>query len=184
MEKKFKEIVGITFDEFYKEHKQSLYMFLKGKNYGNSVDIEYIVDEAFVNVLKAIHQHDPEKASLKTWLFNIGWNILRREYKKKRITLSYREELYDCDIKVLDDYYTEYDYSIDEEFGALISYLNNQPDDVIKRIVYMRYAGIKLQDIADELNLSVNAVKHKLYTGLKNKIKKNERINKKSRKDI
>jgi RNA polymerase sigma factor (sigma-70 family) len=60
---------------------------------GNAADADDMVQEAFVQVLKALHRYRPE-ARFSTWLYTIATNAWRDELRRRAREASVRREKY------------------------------------------------------------------------------------------
>jgi RNA polymerase sigma-70 factor (ECF subfamily) len=65
----------------------------------NEQDAEDIVQESFVYGFKNLHRYDPEKASLKTWLYTIAVSRCRNTYRRKRFVTVDISQLLGLELK-------------------------------------------------------------------------------------
>jgi RNA polymerase sigma factor (sigma-70 family) len=61
-------------DALYHRYSRKLYVFCQHTTRSGPGDAEDLVQDVFVRVIKAAHTFDPQRASLRTWLFRIARN--------------------------------------------------------------------------------------------------------------
>ena len=73
----------MNFEKIYQEeHKNVLGFLIKKTN--NVIEAEELANDVFIRVYKHLHNYDPEKSSIRTWVFNISNNILIDYYRKRK----------------------------------------------------------------------------------------------------
>lgn len=79
-------------DALYQRYARKLYVFCQHSTRSGPGDTEDLVQDIFVRVIKAAHTFDPQKASLRTWLFRIARNrcidLIRRRGLIRFIPIS------------------------------------------------------------------------------------------------
>ncbi|MEM7031774.1 MAG: sigma-70 family RNA polymerase sigma factor [Chloroflexota bacterium] len=74
----------IVFDQLYDQHAQTLYR-LGWSMLQDEQAAEDVVQEVFLRAYKARKRFDPAKASLGTWLYQIGLNYCRSQLRRKQV---------------------------------------------------------------------------------------------------
>lgn len=160
MEKKFKEVTGIDFTQFYKEQKTKLLYFVQRRT-GHDDDICYkLVNDTFLKFLTEIDNYDPKKSSPATWLHNTAnlmcmthWTINKNKPKTtdvdEEFNISYQET---PDENIL-------------EKEKLIKLLNNwdkwQEDLKHKEPFLLRVIeGLTYDEISERLGMKLSDVKN------------------------
>jgi RNA polymerase sigma factor (sigma-70 family) len=172
---KFEQITGNNFNIFYEKEKLKLINFLLKRN--SKYDIEGIVDTAFTKLYNNINKYDDTKGSLNTYLYTIAKNELFLIWKKDKIetlSLDYFQEEYGYDLR---DDSEKYDISIDLEFEAQKSKINDSEYEELK----LRLKGLSYKEISDKLNININTIKSRIKwqkkyikNGKKEKLSKKE----------
>jgi RNA polymerase sigma-70 factor (ECF subfamily) len=152
-----------AFDVLYKKYSKRLYKFaysiLK-----SSEESENIVQDVFLNLWE--HRNNVEKnSSIKYYVFTIAYNSAISILRKKASESQFIEYL-----KSLQDLNQE-PVNIEIEYNELTDKLNNIINHLPERQkeVYLLHKseGLKYQEIADRLNISVNTVENHMSRALK-----------------
>jgi len=169
LEKKFEEVVGINFNEYYKKNYKKITHTLKG--YTNSPYIDDIINDAFLKILKNIYQFDSEKSSFTTWSTTIMINQSKYNYSKESKMI--KEELFDHVLIVPD---INYDDNIDEDYYKMLKLIDELPHK-LKYIIEEKYLKKReYQDISKETGINISTLKNrstKAKNILINKLKNN-----------
>lgn len=82
-ELRFKEATGQDFQSFYRKYRPKLVYWLT--HYTRDVDrAEDLASDAFIQGLEKIHTYDREKSQIHTWVYKIGENIAKKEWKERQ----------------------------------------------------------------------------------------------------
>lgn len=164
----FKEKTGLSFNNFYLENKLKIYNYLKSIN--NNYDLEDIVDESFILLLKYIKNFDSKKSKVTTYLMTIARNELFKNLKSK----SKLNTIDISDDSIMDyfnntnfDSNDKYDYDTDEKFKLIESEINDYDNEIVKLWFY----GDTLKKIVEKTKIDLSNVKTIIYS-FKNKIRK------------
>lgn len=132
----------------YEKYYRLAYSYAK-----NESDALDIVQESAYKVLKDIKKLK-DQSLLSTWIYRIVINtsidFLR---KRNNETVS----IYDLEIPHEDQYQ-------DDDPKEMIAFLNEEERTIV---ILKFFEDLKLEEIADALNMNVNTVKTKLYRALK-----------------
>ena len=82
-EKKFENVTGLKFQDFYKDQKPKLTWYLSKwtKDLENAEDF---AEEAFMKALTSIESYNGAKAQVHTWLYTIATNFVKKDYQEKQ----------------------------------------------------------------------------------------------------
>ncbi len=161
MEKKLFENVceEQIYSQLYQRHASDLHDFIYYK-YGNKVNAEDKVHEAFLKLWQNCSNVPPEKA--KSYLFTVANNLVLNELKHQKVVLKYQQLPQNKDT-----HKTPHSVMVEEEYlKRYQEALNKLPEG--QRIAFMlnRVEGKKHQEIADMLQISRKAVEKRIYTAL------------------
>jgi RNA polymerase sigma-70 factor (ECF subfamily) len=85
--KNFEIITGYNFDSFYNKYRPKLIWYLT-KYTKDQEKASDFADDAFTQALTKINNYDKDKSQIHTWIYKIGENLVKKEYKdRKRINL-------------------------------------------------------------------------------------------------
>lgn len=154
----------------------ALYEEFGGKIYKSAIfltdsreEAEDIVQETFMRAYRSIHKFNG-RSTLYTWLYriflNVTHNLRRKKYIHERFLSKYRIEQRTDSIE---DPINDLDK--DTFTQSLRDALKRQKLKHREIIVLRFFEDLKLQEIAERLNISIGTVKSRLHIALK-KIKK------------
>jgi len=145
----------------------------------NKQDTEDLVQDVYVKSVKNLHTFQPQKASLKTWVFTIGLNAAKN--KLKQLNRWGENDLTIC---------KEYNTAKPERFQNTINVFHSTPDAVFEMKEHLDYCftcisktldlnqqiclllkevyGFKQKEIMDMTELSEGKVKHGIVDARKN----------------
>lgn len=150
-----------VFSEIYNEYIQKLTDFLYYK-YGAEQDHFDIAQEAFVKLWQNCGNVTPEKA--KGFLFTVANNTMLNELKHRKVVLKHQQQA--PDERNIEDpqFLLEKKQYLKKYEMALATLSENQ------RVVFMlnRIDGKSHQEIADMLDISIRAVRKRLYSAVEN----------------
>lgn len=131
------------------------YVFYKLLNRENTEDV---VSQVFMKVCSHLSGFDPERASLRTWIFRITDNALIDFYRRQRPGVSFDNEENGLD-RVLSVHFDEqYDRQIAPLRQAVLSALRQLPERDRTFIYYKYYLNITNREIARQMNMNENTV--------------------------
>ena len=128
--------------------------------YGKSLSQDFVHD-TFLKVLEKIHTFNPEKSTLKTWIFNICKNLIidnsrsnMNKFNSKLVSIDAAND--DFDLIVVPDKTRKSDKSI---YNGIIQTINGLKE-TYKSVAMLRFVHQKqLNEIAEELGMPINTVK-------------------------
>ena len=152
-----------AFDILYKKYCKRLYKF------GNSilksqVDTENLIQDVFLNLWEN-RQKVEKDSSIKSYVFTITYNsaisIIRKKARESEF-VEYLKSLQDINVEPV---------NVELEYNEL----TNKLDEIIKELpqrqkeVYLlhRVEGLKYNEIAERLNISVNTIENHMSRALK-----------------
>ena len=140
------------------------------KRVKNRSDAEEIVQDAFLEASKQLKKlRDAEK--FLNWMFSIAEQRVAAWYRKNQTRIEF-EPISDVSEQTLYDIAVTAD-QLDEERtidDALLEYILGLVDalqEPERRMFLLQLDGFSYEEISDELSISVDAVKHKLYRARK-----------------
>jgi len=123
---------------------------------------EEIVQDAFVKAWKYRESFDPEKASLKSWLFVITINTLRDHFRKNK---NRKEgELHE---NISDSTDIKGDYETDEKVDFVFSQIRHLGERDQNLIVLHYREDLSIEEIAEILKMKYSATKTAIHRAMK-----------------
>jgi len=83
LEKNFEKITGLQFDTFYHKYRPKLVWYLT-KFTKDQEKSEDFADDAFTQALLKIDNYNKEKSQVHTWLYKIGQNMVKKDFKDRK----------------------------------------------------------------------------------------------------
>ena len=131
------------------------YVFYKLLHKANTEDV---VSQVFMKVCRHLHSFDPEKASLKTWIFRIANNTLTDFYRKQKPTVSYSHD----ETGLENVLHIHFDQQYEQECAPTRQIVLNALKQLSERdrsFVYMKYfLNITNREIARRMNMNESTV--------------------------
>lgn len=144
------------FSNFYEETYQSFFLFLI--YHAPFLDhVEDILQDSYVKVYDISKRK--KILNQKAYLYKIGWNLLKREFKLKK-ECEFLDEVH-ASIRNLEE---EIDVKITLE--ELWNFLKDK-DILVQKCIYFYYLGMSIEEIACTLTLKSSTVKNYLYRTFK-----------------
>ncbi len=139
-----------TFEEFYEQYYSGAVYYVTGK-LGHREDAEDLVSEAFAYCYSHFGDYDPEKSSLRTWLYVVIHSRLKNYYRdrKQLVDISELEN-------VLPDEMSDVEQSVcvEDIRKAMEIALRALPERERRIIVLKYYMNKTSAEIADALGMS------------------------------
>lgn len=137
--------------DLYGELQPKLYSFFYMKT-GNKEIAEDLTQEVFYEALKS-YETFKNTSSLKTWIFSIANNLLKKHYRKNKYTRSLEDKL----IQVNHTHESLEDAVIDKDNRLHLLKAINTLDELTKEIVLLRiYGELSFKEIGHTLNKTEN----------------------------
>jgi RNA polymerase sigma-70 factor, ECF subfamily len=114
-----------------------------------------LLQEIFVKIHLKLHLLKDEK-KLENWVFQIAYNQLNDYYKSNKKTLEYAVDEVDLQPNTEDKNHFE---------SCLLPFIENLPEKYRESIVMSDMQGIKIKDIAHQLNISESGIKSRIQRG-------------------
>lgn len=83
LSKKFKEVTGMDFENFYSLYKPKLIWYLTKYTKDQDISADF-ADDAFVQALLKIDNYNAEKSQIHTWVYKIAENLVKKDHKDKQ----------------------------------------------------------------------------------------------------
>ena len=160
-----------SFEELYLRHKKPVYNYIV--RYTNSPDeSEEVFQEVFIKLHRAAPSYVPT-AKFTTWLYTIVRNLCIDHHRKKiiRPTISMDETYEDGSTSLRDRLASEdpaqdalnSDLEISKILEEALTHINEDQREVF---LLREKSGLKFEEIAETLNVSVNTVKSRMRYAL------------------
>jgi len=135
----------------YEEIQPKIYAFFYIKTSNKELS-EDLTQEVFYESLKSFNSFK-NNSSIKTWMFSIANNLLKKHYRKKHYDGLLETKLF-FDTSSYES--TEDEFIKKDEKSTLMESINNL-DDNVKEIVLLRiYGELSFSDIGNIINKSEN----------------------------
>ena len=167
---------SLSMEEVYNTYFSAVYnyVFYKLLHKANAEDI---VSQVFMKVCRHLDRFDPEKASLKTWIFRITDNTLTDFYRRQKPTVSYSHD----ETGLENVLHIHFDQQYDQECAPLrqtvLNALRQLPERDRMFIYYKYFENTTNREIARRMGMNENTVsaalsraRQKLKTILKDEI--------------
>lgn len=157
-------------EELFNNHSsmvyRTAYFLTKSK-----VMADDITQETFIRIIKKFHLFDQTKA-IEPWIYRMTVNITRNMIRKQKI-----KKLFGIHYDVLTENEVEQSILQNEMEDQLWIEINLLPQKSKEVIVLHYYLELKLDEVADSLNIPIGTCKSRLnyaLTKLRNRLSKNE----------
>lgn len=162
------QITKKDFEKIYQETYQHTLRFIIVKC-NNIEDVNDILQDTYMELLKVIKKKKAlEIEHINSYIMGIANNIIKRYYHKKKkdnIVSYYAENNQNSEAE--DSFDLEQDIMTKENVKEVWKYVKNK-DLTTTKIFYLYFAmGLKISEIAKELELTESNVKNKIYRTLK-----------------
>jgi RNA polymerase sigma-70 factor (ECF subfamily) len=161
--KKLKQGNVNAFDDLFKKYSPRLYNFSL-KYLKSDEEAEEIIQEVFLYIWEKRDGLKPE-SSFNAYLFTIAHNIIKKHFIKKAKDNAFKDDLIYEFLKPEDNLDKTIDYKfLLEEVEKIIDSLPLRRKEIfIKR----KYYGLRVKQIAEDLNISPNTVENQLAAAQK-----------------
>ncbi len=161
--KNFKEGDAAAFDAIYHQYNKKLYHFAFGLLKDQDIAGE-VVQEVFVNLWEKRSQVDIS-LNFENYIFTITYNSIRKYFRKKLIEVKVKDYLLNNSHEIIDNADNTVIYN--ELLEIANKTIERLPPK--RKIVYKlsRQEGLKINEIASELNITVRTAENHLFKALK-----------------
>ncbi|MDG5788392.1 RNA polymerase sigma factor [Evansella sp. AB-P1] len=153
-----------AFEAFVHRYHSSLLGFLL-RTVKDPTKAEDFTQETFIRLMKQVKRDEVPK-QIKPWMYRVALNLCRDYWRSSR----YRSERYDLesipDLTDTNSSVVEI-YEKLEDRKQIIAALEQLSEDQRHIIILRFYQELKLQEIAEALEMPLSTVKTNLYKGLK-----------------
>lgn len=170
-ETKFHEKTGIEFNKFYHEQKPKLVYHLM-KLINDKEIAEDFAEETFIVSLQKLDQYDKKRSKIQTWMYKIGMNLVRKDYKdNNKLPLVSIEKTTKNDLKIIniltDDNTSELETKAENKKRAKLSksIIKKLPDKYSEIMHLREIEKWKYKDIAKHLNIPLGTLKCRIKKG-------------------
>jgi RNA polymerase sigma-70 factor (family 1) len=151
----------LAFNTLYKEYSGRLYLFALGYLKSEAA-AEELVQEVFTIIWEK-HATLKEELSIKSLLFTIAFNIIRKHFRTKTYLSQYLKTGTSSDL----DMQTTQKISYNSLYQYLTQIVNQLPRRRKEIFVKSRFEGLSVKEIANELKISHKTVENQLTDALK-----------------
>jgi len=153
----------LAFDILYKKYSTRIYQFANSI-LKSSEDSENILQDVFLNLWKN-RLHVEKNSSIKYYIFTIAYNSSISVIRKKAKESEFFEHLRTMQENNQQPVNLELEYNeLSENLNEIINKLPQRQKEVY---LLHKEEGLKYQEIADQLNISVNTVENHMSRALK-----------------
>ena len=158
------------FEQIYRQTYNKLIRYIVVKC-NNIDDINDILQETYIELLKKIRkQKNLETENINNFIYGIANNIIKRHFHKKKlekVVYLYSNDEEDTPLDIEDTFDLEQDFITKENVDKVWQYINTK-DLLTTKVIYLYFIlGLKISDVANELNISESNAKNKIYRTLK-----------------
>ena len=150
----------IGFEEIYRDYSKSMFLYAISL-LTSEEEAEDVIQEVFVNFWKDDTYHKVKSEVTKTYLFRSVKNnclnrLTKKDVLKDRLDLLYGD--------VAEEEMMTWNDELIQEIETEISNMPEQTREIIQGVFFQ---GLKYQEVADQLGISINTVKTLLKNGMK-----------------
>jgi RNA polymerase sigma-70 factor (ECF subfamily) len=159
-----------AFDALFERYKDYVYRvaFFITRNSG---DAEEVVQDAFIDVLRALPRYDTAgPARFETWLYRVTVNRCRSRYRRKRLPSADWDDVVEQVDRIVNGHpnHQPEGSTISRERRAKLWGAVDALPDAHREVVVLRYqAGLSYEEIAQAMDINVGTVKSRLYNAHK-----------------
>lgn len=158
------------FEQIYRQTYNMLIRYIVVKC-NNIDDINDILQETYMELLKKIRKRkNLEIENINNFIYGIANNIIKRHFHKKKlekIVYLYSNDEEDTPLDIEDTFDLEQDFITKENVDRVWQYINTK-DLLTTKVIYLYFIlGLKISDVANELNISESNAKNRIYRTLK-----------------
>lgn len=124
----------------------------------HKANTEDVVSQVFMKVCGHLNRFDPEKASLKTWIFRITNNTLTDFYRRQKPVVSYNGDESGLENVLFVHFDEQYDQFCAPQRQAVLEALKQLPERDRCFIYYKYYLNISNREIARRMGMNENTV--------------------------
>ena len=151
----------LAFNTLYKAYSGRLYRFANGY-LKSEAEAEELVQEVFTIIWEK-RATLKEELSLKSFLFTIAFNIIRKHFRKRLSLLNYLKSGLNSDL----DMQTSQKITHDSLFQFISRLVNLLPQKRKEIFIKSRFEGLTIKEISEDLNISHKTVENQLTDALK-----------------
>jgi RNA polymerase sigma-70 factor (ECF subfamily) len=159
-----------AFDALFDRYKDYVYRvaFFIARNSG---DAEEVVQETFIDVLRALPRYDAAgPARFETWLYRVTVNRCRSRFRRKRLPSADWDGMVERIERVANSHpnHDPEGATISREQKAALWQAVDGLPEAHREVVLLRYqAGLSYEEIAQALDINIGTVKSRLYNAHK-----------------
>ena len=158
------------FEQIYRQTYNMLIRYIVVKC-NNIDDINDILQETYIELLKKNRkQKNLETENINNFIYGIANNIIKRHFHKKKlekVVYLYSNDEENTPLDIEDTFDLEQDFITKENVDKVWQYINTK-DLLTTKVIYLYFIlGLKISDVANELNISESNAKNKIYRTLK-----------------
>lgn len=147
-------------EEMFNQYKMYIYQSALFLTHSHEL-ADDVTQEVFIKAIVYYHTYDASRP-IKAWLYKIMMNVSRTMMKKQKSYIPLESI-----VEVGSDVCVESNVLIDERNKEILQAIDKLGDK-IKEVLYMHYyLEMKLEDVADILDIPVGTCKSRLHTGLR-----------------
>jgi RNA polymerase sigma-70 factor (family 1) len=151
----------VAFNLLYKTYSKRLYLFAL-RYFRSEKEAEELVQEVFAIIWEKREKLN-EELSIKSFLFTIAFNIIRKHFRSKAQLVKYLNTGLAGDT----DFQSAEDTNYQSLYQYLLKLIDQLPDRRREVFVKSRLEGLPNRQIADDMNISIKTVENHLSDAMR-----------------
>lgn len=144
-------------EKSWEEFSSQLFGFILSRVHQRE-DAEDILQEVYLKSIQNIDKLTPD-SNLNAWLYTVTRNAINDFFRDKN-------KLSNTNGTIIEEIFSDEEaFSIKDSFCCLEPHINELPDKYREVILLSEVRGLKHKEIADQLDLSVSAIKSRVVRG-------------------
>ena len=153
-----------AFNSLFSKYKDAIFNFSL-KQTGNKALAQEILQETFTKLWFSADKFNPEKGSLKNWLYAISLNLCRNEMVKKRYQYHY-DDIVNYSNQLSSNDQTDQLALKNEEKEKVAKALAKLKPNLREIVLLKHYQELKFREIAEVTAISENTLKSRFQKAL------------------
>lgn len=146
-----------AFERLGRDFRASLLRYF-GRRTRDSADLEDMVQEVFVRLIRRGGASELERQNLNAYVFQTASSVLKDRLRKRATHHADRHEPFDCERHSAEDFSPERVLMEKQRLARATAVLLELPERTRVVFVLRRLEGLRFNDIAARLGISVSAV--------------------------
>ncbi|MBO3445279.1 RNA polymerase sigma factor [Clostridium sp. CCUG 7971] len=133
----------------------------------NNVNLSYdLTQDAFLKMIRMLHNYDSQKGDFRNWLLKIAINVKNDYFRSKNYQLESKQvDIYETEI-LSDDTPTKAILKKEKQ-KKIATALDELPNTQKEALILMYYNNLKIREISELTGTNENTIKSRLFNGIK-----------------